>query len=198
MIFNLNKYVENKDFIRYSGKVLSVENSTGLVVSGTTTNTISSGKILNIQSRGSKSTTVKVVLPTGRHKLFNCEEVEMQEGDEVEFVTMDSGGEMGGEVYVKNIATDVEEVAEPVYHRPGLVNGIAVALAACVGYGLFKIFGAGAVLIGLIWVAISATTLLCFVLAWQKRIDVLKLNFQEKLLLTGVKVKNFKPVYFCI
>lgn len=195
MNYSLNKYDdEGKDFIRYVGKVISIENHRGSSVSSTTTNTISSGKILNIQSRGFKYTTVKVILPTGRHKEFDSQGIEMQEGDEVEFVITD----LGREIYANNISTGIEEVAQPVYHRPGLVNGIAVALVACVGYGLFKIFGAGAVLIGLVWVAISATTLLLSALAWQKRIDVLKLNFQEKLLLTGVKVKNFKPVQVSI
>ena len=195
MNYSLNKYDdEGKDFVRYAGKVLSVENHRGSSVSGTTTNTISSGKVLNIQSTGFKYTTVKIILPNGRHKEFGSQGIEMQEGDEVEFVITN----VGKEIYANNITTGVEEVAKPVYHRSGIVNGITLALIACVIYGLYKIFGAGAVLVGLMWASIPGTALLYFAVMWQKRIDVLKVNFEERLSLTGVKVKNFKPVYVSI
>ena len=195
MRYSLNKYDdEGKNFLRYEGKVLSVENHRGSYVSGTTTNTISSGKLINIVSKGYKSTTVKVILPTGRHKEFDTQGIEMQEGDEVEFVITD----FDHEIYANNITTGTEEVAQPVYHRPSIVNGIAIALFACLIYGLYKIFGTGSFFVGLIWAGISGTALLYFSVMWQKRINVLMLNFQEKVLSTGVKVKNFKPVHVSI
>ena len=118
MHYPLNKYDEGKNFIRYTGKVLTVETHRGSSVSGTTTNTISAGKVLNIQSRGFKSTTVKVMLPTGRHKEFDAQGIEMQEGDEVEFVITDSdfNTRIGG----KTVDDDID--AENVRHQETLVG----------------------------------------------------------------------------
>lgn len=191
MRYSLNKYHdEGKNFIRYTGRVLTVESHRGSYVSGTTTNTISDGKVLNIQTHGFKSTTVKVMLPTGRHKEFDSQSIEMQEGDEVEFVITD----MGRPIYAKNITTEIEEVVQPVYHSEEAKAYFLIAMILCIVVGFFLIFEMGLVVKGVICAGVAGTVLLYCAQKWQKNVDALVLQFQDKLLATGVTVKNFKPV----
>lgn len=115
----------------------------------------------------------------------------MQEGDEVDFVV--TGSDQN--VYVKNFTTGDEDVAKPVYHKSDAVFIISVTLLGCVTYGLYKIFSAQHdYLIGSTLLFTSGPPLACFIVFSQKRINALGLAFQEKILLTGVTVKNFKPV----
>ena len=190
MAYPLNKYDAGENFIRYTGKVLTVESHRGSYVSGTTENTISYGKVVNIQSNGFKSTTVKVMLPTGRHKEFDAQGIEMQEGDEVEFVVT----EKNSPIYAKNITTEIEEVVQPVYHSEEAKAYFLIAMILCIVVGFFLIFGMGLVVKGVICAGVAGTVLLYCAQKWQKNVDALVLQFQDKLLATGVAVKNFKPV----
>ena len=190
MHYPLNKYDEGKNFIRYTGKVLTVETHRGSSVSGTTTNTISAGKVLNIQSRGFKSTTVKVMLPTGRHKEFDGQGIEMQEGDEVDFVITD----MGCPIYAKNITTGIEEVAQPVYYSEGVIAFFLIVLILCIVVGCVLIFQMGLVFKGVVCAGAAGAVLIFYTQKLEKGVHASVLQFQDKLLATGVAVKNFKPV----
>ena len=191
MRYSLNKYHdEGKNFIRYTGRVLTVESHRGSYVSGTTTNTISDGKVLNIQTHGFKSTTVKVMLPTGRHKEFDSQSIEMQEGDEVEVVITD----MGRPIYAKNITTGIEEVAQPVYYSEGVIAFFLIFLILCIIVGCVLIFQMGLVFKGVVCAGAAGAVLIFYTQKLEKGVHASVLQFQDKLLATGVTVKNFKPV----
>lgn len=190
MAYPLNKYDAGKNFIRYTGKVLAVESHRGNYVSATTENTISRGKVVNIQSNGFKSTTVKVMLPTGRHKEFDAQGIEMQEGDEVEFVVT----EKNSPIYAKNITTGIEEVVQPMYHRDGAGAFFVVVMVLGICAGLFLIFTMNLVFKGVICVGAFGAVLLYCSKKWQDGVNSSVLEFQDKLLATGVAVKSFKSV----
>ena len=116
----------------------------------------------------------------------------MQEGDEVDFVITDADQN----VYVKNFTTGDEDIAKPVYHKSEAVFIISVILLGCVTCGLYKLFSAQHdYLIGSTLLFTSGPLLICFIVFSQKHINAIGLAFQNKVLLTGVTAKNFKPVH---
>ena len=192
MHYSLNNNEDgSQSFTLFTGKVLTLQSRTDAIVSGTTTETVFSGKVLDISTKTLKTVSAKIVLPNGRHKEFDTDGVEMQEGDDVEFVVTGSGKN----VFVRNLTSGVEDVAAPVYHRSGFVNLVALGLLGCVIYGLYKIFSRQhEYAMGLVWVFAAGSVLVYSSLKLQRGIESLEAGFRGKLLATGVRIKNFKPV----
>lgn len=189
VVINSPEYT-NQAYTSYAGRILSVETLVGTSVQGITTNSVFNGKELSIRSTSAEYQKARVTLANGRIREFHTDGVEMQEGDEVEFIS----SENGSNVYVKNVTTRDWDIAEPRYNRSEIppVSGMACMLSiAYGGYSVYKfksfMVGFGCILVG----AVALALMIKFERAWVRK---LRFKFEEKVRATGTQVASFKEV----
>lgn len=179
----------------YSGRVLIVETHIGSAVQGGTTNSIITGKHLHITSSTVEVKKAKVVLANGRIKELDIDKIEMQEGDEVEFITADDGKN----IYIKNSTTGVTNIADLYYMSRSGIGLASCASLAAIAFGVYFLFDIfkhplfslilGLPLIFGGFAVITLTTNISNRLKGNSESD-----FHEKVRATGIVVSAFKPI----
>ena len=181
-------------YTAYSGRVLNVETHIGTAIQGGTTNSVITGKDLYITSTSVEFKRAKVALPNGRVKEFPTDGVEMQEGDEVEFIAASNGSN----IYVKNATTGDWDIADLDYTRSQLLVPVAgIACLAVVGYGIFFIFQGKSFMIfmiGLLFFLVGSISLILMIKIRAASIKKLEADFQKKVRASGITVPSFKNI----
>jgi hypothetical protein len=179
----------------YSGRVMSVETHIGTAVQGGSTNSVITGKDVYVTSSTFEIKKAKVILTNGRIKEFGTEKIEMQEGDEVEFIT----AENGKNIYVKNSTTGITIIADLYYTKLDL-GLVAMACLAAIIFGVYGIFKglftpSLAIFIVGITSAVAGSIVLMLMIKIRNRLkETFESDFHKKVRATGIVVSEFKSV----
>ena len=132
----------------------------------------------------------KVALPSGRIKEFDTN-IEMQEGDEVEFIIASNGDK----IYVKNTTSGDWDIAEPVYQRSETtVPLVGFMCILVVTFGVYSLFKTKSFMLGLACVSVGIGVIILMMRYRQTVVGKLKAEYEAKVEATGIKVPAFKAV----
>lgn len=168
----------------YNGRVLEVQTHIGALVNGGGV-----GGNVFLTSSTVEVKKARVALKNGRIKEINVNDVEVQEGDEIEFVTAGDGMT----IYVKNLTTGVSNMVDLYYEGSVALNFFAIALVGIIIYGLINIFSGKTFLMGLFCVAGGVAMFFVMGLVRQFWVRNLESDFHKKIRATGIDVPVFKP-----
>ena len=168
-------------YVGYSGKVLSVEIHITTAVhpgeGGLTSSTF-------------ETRIAKAALANGRIKEFDPDKIEMQEGDEVEFITASDGKS----IYIKNLATGMSDVADLRYTKSEAAPIVGLVCIAVVVYGVYSIFSGKSFMTGLSCVVAGSIVLAILIKVREFMKGSFESDFHKKVKATGITVAKFKPV----
>ena len=165
----------------YSGKVLSVETHI--------TTAVHPGQV-GLTSSTFETRIAKAALANGRIKEFDPDKIEMQEGDEVEFITASDGKS----IYIKNLTTGVSDVADLRYTPWEAASIVAMGCIAIVAYGAYSIFTGKSFMTGLSCVVAGSIAATIVIKARMFLKGSCESDFHKKVKATGITVTKFKPV----
>ena len=165
----------------YTGKVLSVETHI--------TTAVHPGQV-GLTASTFETRKAKAALANGRIKEFDPDKIEMQAGDDVEFITASDDKS----IYIKNLTTGVSNVADLHYTTWEGASIVGLAGIAVVVYGAYSIFWGKSFMTGVSCVVGGSIALTIIIKARSFLKGISESNFHEKVRATGIKVTKFKPV----
>ena len=171
----------NLVYTGYTGKVLSVETHI--------TTAVHPGQV-GLTASTFETRKAKAALANGRIKEFDADKIEMQAGDDVEFITASDDKS----IYIKNLTTGVSNVADLRYTPWEGTSILGIACIAVVVYGVYSIFWGKSFMTGLSCVVGGSIALTIIIKARSFLKGISESNFHEKVRATGIKVTKFKPV----